>query len=67
MTYEVDFVREGLGWVVSSIVTDFNVSGNVGAADVDDDRPVEEAPAEDQSADGSTTDADAIPAEGDQQ
>lgn len=67
MTYEVDFVREGLGWVVSSIVTDFNVSGNVGAADVDDDRSVEEAPAEDQSADGSTTDADAIPAEGDQQ
>ncbi len=67
MTYEVDFVREGLGWVVSSIVTDFNVSGNVGAADVDDDPSVEEAPAEDQSADGSTTDADAIPAEGDQQ
>ncbi|MDO4436742.1 MAG: tetratricopeptide repeat protein [Coriobacteriaceae bacterium] len=25
MTYEVDFVREGLGWAVSNIVTDFNV------------------------------------------
>ena len=31
MTYEVDFVREGLGWVVSSIATDFNVSGSVGS------------------------------------
>lgn len=26
MTYEVSFVRDGLGWVVSSIAADFNVS-----------------------------------------
>ena len=25
MTYEVGFVREGLGWAVSSISTDFDV------------------------------------------
>lgn len=28
MTYEVDFVREGLGWAVSNIATDFNVDEN---------------------------------------
>ena len=32
MTYEVDFVREGLGWVVCSIASDFNVSGDVDAS-----------------------------------
>ena len=49
MTYEVDFVREGLGWAVSSIATDFNVTGNTGSADPEQDQSApDEAPAEDQ-------------------
>ena len=59
MTYEVDFVREGLGWVVCSIASDFNVSGDVdasagtdgSAADpTDADAATDEAPAEDAAA-----------------
>ena len=41
MTYEVDFVREGLGWVVCSIASDFNVSGDVDASAGTDEPAVE--------------------------
>ncbi len=47
MTYEVDFVREGLGWVVCSIASDFNVSGDVDASAGTDESAAEptDAPA----------------------
>ena len=59
MTYKVDFVREGLGWVVCSIASDFNVSGDVDASAGTDESSAEstdanaatdEAPAEDAAA-----------------
>lgn len=59
MTYEVDFVREGLGWVVCAIASDFNVSGDVDASagtdesaaePTDADAATDEAPAEDAAA-----------------
>ena len=42
MTYEVDFVREGLGWVVCSIASDFNVSGDVDASAGTDESAAED-------------------------
>lgn len=46
MTYEVDFVREGLGWVVCSIASDFNVSGDVDASAGTDEPAAEDPTAE---------------------
>ena len=49
MTYTVDFVRDGLGWVVSNIATDFGDNGS-DAADVTDDNAATDRPADDAAA-----------------
>lgn len=35
MTYEVDFTREGLGWAVCAIASDFGVSGDMASSGTD--------------------------------
>ncbi len=66
LTYEVDFVREGLGWVVCAIASDFNVSGDVDAS-AGTDEPVEEPAGSDAATDealAENADADASAAGG---
>ena len=63
MTYEVDFVREGLGWVVCSIASDFNVSGDVDASAGTDEPAAESTDATDEAPAENTAAADAPAAE----
>lgn len=66
MTYEVDFVREGLGWVVSAVATDFNVSGDVDSSASDESSSTdEEVPDDEQSPDAATVEGEPESTSGD--